>query len=82
MIKFYYLNNKGFIFCALKREAKIFRNTGRCRNESKINASLHTVQTTQLRYYEKQKTQSGQDGNEQALSFLQKAYSAQRNEVI
>ena len=81
MIKFYYLT-LGFYFCTLQREAKIFRNTGRCRNESQNNASLHTVQTTQLRYYEKQKTQSGQDGNEQALSFLHKAYSAQRNEVI
>ena len=32
---------KGLIFCTLQREAKLFRNTGRCRNESKSNDGMH-----------------------------------------
>ena len=51
-------------------------------DESQDYAGLHGVQTKKLRHNEKQEERSRQTRDEQVLQILQKAYSAQRNQVI
>ena len=50
-------------------------------NAYKNHFSMHRVQKPKLRYQERQKAASGQDGDQEVLQILQKAYLTQGNEI-